>query len=481
MRKRRVQRLSKYLQVDTSAFKKCGVLDPIMGVDINVFVDPQRLILTKIPEFSESRKKLEKHFSGLFRIIIKSAKYEDGCWLAARDQVAVKEISGVGIGFCSDNDTGNAIGKKLADQLLNTAQYIYKHGVEDPIAFELLGLFEKGFGPDRLSDLVIHVLRSDFLKYTERVTTALKIQDSKVFSFDFRGSQYKVPFRISPKGKKYPVTLLPLDILRDLPIALDPAAIEDAAHLKEELRDCWSAIINKAWEETREQPTKEDRRKMFLEHPEFFDPLIKVYVENTRPGYDFDSDPKRLIKWFEVAEKYITDHPVRLLRKIENLATLFSVVSRILVQFRKNIELNGLNKHLYDQLGDPLHEEYAQRLFYTVADGYCAANDLDVSPDSDAGKGPVDFKLSSGGSKVVVEMKLSKHSRILHGYEKQLKLYKESEGAILAHFVVIKVTKNESAQLKDLRKKYKQAKAEDANVPVLTVIDGLIYPSASKA
>lgn len=480
MAKRRVQRFSRFLGVDKDTFKREGVLDPIVGVDINVFVDPQRLMLTQIGEFNGSRAKLEKHFTDVFRGVISSTGYEDPFWLAARGRIAVKEISGVGIGFCSDKDTGNAIGKTLADQLLNTAKFIYKRGVEDPIAFELLGLFEKNFGPDRLSDLVIHILRAEFLTYTERVSVALQIPQTKMFDHAYQLNKYRVPFRLDAKGRQYPVTLLPLDILRDLPIALDPQGIQDATYLKQELRDCWQAIINDAWEKTRKKPTKDNRKKLFMEHPEFFDPLIQVYKENKRPGYDFDSDPKRLIKWFDVAEQYLTDYPVILKQVIEDIEDLSGVVDKILEQFKKNIELNGLSKHLYDQSGEPLREEYSQRLFYTVADGYCAANGLDVSPESDAGKGPVDFKLSNGSKKVVVEMKLSKHSRIVHGYTKQLELYKKSEGAVLAHFVVIVVTSNEPAQLKKVRRMAAEARALGRRAPILTVIDGRIYPSASK-
>ena len=479
--KRRIQRLSKFLGVSRKVFKDNDILDPILGVDANVFVDPQRLMLTKIIDFAGSREKLTSYLSNIFRLVILSEAYDDPLWRAARNQVAVKEIQGVGIGFCSDKDTGNAIGKILADQLLRTAQYIHKHGVQDPIAFELLGLFEKDFGPDRLSDFVIHALRHDFLAFTQRVTSALQIPAKNTFAFVYDRVSYVVPFRVNNKNKKFPVTLLPLDLLRDLPVALDPSEIEDAGHLKKELRDAWQAVVAKAWEETKDKPLKQARKDLFMRHPEFFHPLMRVYREGQRPAYDFDKDPKGLIKWFDIAEDYLTSYPLQLSKKLSTLEQLNATVAKIVEQFRKNIELNGLNKHLYDSTGKPRNEEYAQKLFFAAADGYCAANDLDISPESDSGKGPVDFKLSRGSVKVVVEMKLTKHSRILHGYTKQLELYRQSEGAIAAKFVVVKVTENEPAQLQQVRKMYRDALKQDKDIPELIVIDGLIYPSASKA
>lgn len=481
MASKKVQRLSGYLNVPRDVFKKAHILDPVIGVDVKVFVDPQRLLLTKIPDFKDSREKIKERFTKIFRGIVQSKKYEDEFWVGARKLVMVKEITGVGIGFCSDKDTGNAIGKILADQLLKTASFIYKHGVADPIAFELLGLFEKNFGPDRLSDLTIEILRADFLAYTQKTASLLAIPAKHRFSYIYKGHAYDVPFRVNKKGKKYPVTLLPEDVLRDLPVALDPSQINEAADLKRELHDYWGEVVRVAWEETRERPTKEDRRKLFLEHPEFFDPLIVAYLKNQKPAYDFDADPNGLLKWFDAAGESVAANPLNLNKKITSPEELLVVVTKIVKQFAKNIELNGLNKSLYDKIDNPLHEEYAQRLFFTVADGYCAANNLDISPESDAGRGPVDFKMSSGGDKIIVEIKLSKHSRLIPGYKKQVRMYKESEGAIQAHYVVIRVNAIESAQLKELKKLDAEAKKNGEPAPILTIIDGLLYPSASKA
>lgn len=63
---------------------------------------------------------------------------------------------------------------------------------------------------------------------------------------------------------------------------------------------------------------------------------------------------------------------------------------------------------MYDSTGKSKHESAAQLLFYGVADSYCAANNIDLSPESNAGRGPVDFKLSRGSTdKVIVEVKLT--------------------------------------------------------------------------
>ena len=59
---------------------------------------------------------------------------------------------------------------------------------------------------------------------------------------------------------------------------------------------------------------------------------------------------------------------------------------------------------------------------------YCDANDFDITPEADGGAGPVDFKISKGYQyRVVVEMKLSSNSNLVHGFEVQLPEYQKAE------------------------------------------------------
>ena len=43
----------------------------------------------------------------------------------------------------------------------------------------------------------------------------------------------------------------------------------------------------------------------------------------------------------------------------------------------------------------PRTERSAQKLFYGIADTYCKANNVDVSPEVDHGGGPVDFTFAT--------------------------------------------------------------------------------------
>lgn len=117
------------------------------------------------------------------------------------------------------------------------------------------------------------------------------------------------------------------------------------------------------------------------------------------------------------------------------------IVIEILKQFQDQVENKGQWKQLWDN-EKPRKESEAQRLFYTIAYNYCKANNIDLTPETDAGNGPVDFKLSQGfNSKIVVELKLSTNGQLVHGYEKQLEIYKRADDTDEAFLVLIDVGK----------------------------------------
>ena len=65
---------------------------------------------------------------------------------------------------------------------------------------------------------------------------------------------------------------------------------------------------------------------------------------------------------------------------------------------------------------------------------FCKANNIEISPETNMGGGPVDFKFSKGyANRMLVEIKLSK-GQVVHGYRKQLEIYKrasKTDGAVL--------------------------------------------------
>jgi hypothetical protein len=117
-------------------------------------------------------------------------------------------------------------------------------------------------------------------------------------------------------------------------------------------------------------------------------------------------------------------------------AEIMRLVKDTLELFKRHVEAGNLWEELWAS-DRPKKERASQLIYYAIADAFCKANDLDISPEAHMGGGPIDFKFSSGyRARVLVEMKRSSGA-VVHGYEKQLESYKLASQTEFALFVVI--------------------------------------------
>jgi hypothetical protein len=84
-----------------------------------------------------------------------------------------------------------------------------------------------------------------------------------------------------------------------------------------------------------------------------------------------------------------------------------------------------------------------------------------------------------GNKKIVVEIKLTS-GHVRQGYEKQTRIYEESEDAQTSYFVVIQVTEK-SKVLEEVLKLEEAEEKESKKHPVVIVVDGREKLSASKS
>ena len=101
------------------------------------------------------------------------------------------------LGYSHSRDNGSGIGPELAKRLATRGREIVALGITDPLIFELIGLFEEDFGPDRLSDMAISILWLRFLAFTDRVSKELNL--SPRGTVKVRGMAFELPQ--SPSGK----------------------------------------------------------------------------------------------------------------------------------------------------------------------------------------------------------------------------------------------------------------------------------------
>ena len=150
------------------------------------------------------------------------------------------------------------MGGGLRSTVLDTGKAIVDGGNQDPEIFELMGLFEKGVGRDRISDMVARVIINDIAAYTARVFERLEVKTQRLV---FENTKIKTI--VNPFNQK-PLLLVPRSLLRDLPIAHSWDDISFAAAANKETRDHLNKVIGVQWQQ--QNFTKDDLKELVRKH-----------------------------------------------------------------------------------------------------------------------------------------------------------------------------------------------------------------------
>ena len=155
------------------------------------------------------------------------------------------------------------------------------------------------------------------------------------------------------------------------------------------------------------------------------------------------------------------------------------IVQTICNHFGDLLEFNGWYEYLYTEQVKRKPERAAQLLFYGIAEAYCIANNLDISRETNAGKGALDFKVSKGFTcKINVEVKYSTNQNLIKGFENQLPAYNKAERTEHSIYLVIQMT-DKTERTDNLLKLAESRKNTGERVPDIIVIDGRVKPSHS--
>lgn len=452
--------------VDKNLFNLTGAFDPILDVDSRLFIDPALLEITQEAEFKGSREEMEHFFSGIVSLLKRSTSSNDRFWKRADRELRFTEIKGTCLGYSKAGIDGNGIGSRLRNQVLSSIKELLDSGADDPILFELLGAFEEGIGSDRISDLLAYKLIDRICAYTERIISAVH--------FDGRRIEYHNYFLPASPYSTHAVLLLPKSILHPLPLAKKYEDIDAICRENERVRNC----VNKWFDfSDGKHPTKSDIFYHLKNDVDFRNAYIMSYRDSVPVSYDYLKDPFGETFWYEQGKKLAENNPLT----IDAGGSLESIVLQIVMRFKSLVETNGAWELLYkEDRTTPRKERSAQHLFSVVADSYCRANNIDISPEVNSGNGPVDFKFSYGyENKVLVELKLSSNSQLNHCLETQIPVYMRQEQTDKAVYLLLNVGNDKSVDR--FHEKYSALDDEKKKKIGLVIVDAKPKQSASKA
>ena len=119
------------------------------------------------------------------------------------------------------------------------------------------------------------------------------------------------------------------------------------------------------------------------------------------------------------------------------------------VQFLKDVIENKGGHRIFYYKGVPVERETDVHILYRMT---WFATDADVSREVNDGRGPVDFKVSKGLDKTLVEFKLAKNSQLKKNLKKQAEVYAKASDARSTIKVIVYFSAAERAKVEKILK-----------------------------
>lgn len=459
--------VSEFLKIDYEELEKAGVFDAVIEKDSAFFINLQRLKRTEEPEFVHSYERIQKFFTNI-ATILEAAESRDEKDIFFREALKCfdfSEVNEINLGF-GESKIGSGMGVMLRRQVMNDAFDIVKKGCKAPELFEMIGLFEDGIGPDRLSDMIATIILPDIKAYTKRIMNDFSIDANNYHEALFDEEGYIINVQ-----KHCRLYLLPVDILHELPVARCWEDVETVAAKNDAIRCEMNADIGKTWAKWASKERKAYIRDYIMKDPEAFERVVAAYRDEEADEYNLYNDTAYFLG--------------KLMQKITKTVSFFKVKKGEINSLTGALEVAEIfkdwvehNRGWYEIQHAAGGEKSVQRFVHACAKHYIKENNLDFSCEANDGSGSVDFKVSRGQDCTVVELKLSSNPNYLHGYQKQIQKYAEAEGT--ENMVFILVDNGNEIRTKRLIEQHETDLRTGKVVPELVVVDANMRVSASK-
>lgn len=448
-------------------FNEIGVFDAFIDKDSNFFINIIRLRESTIPEFKTAYSNVNKFFSDLATLLEAAdvPDLKDKMYRSARKMCRFHEVNGINLGFASSS-YGAGWGEVLTDHFLNDAYQIVKKGCKQPEIFHLVSLFEENVAGDRVSDMIATIIEPDIRKYTLRVMSELGVTKDNYPKFKFSADGL-----VQNPYKAAPILLLPVEILHELPVARDWYDIDRVASENETIRQEISAEIGAEWTKWASSEQKRYLKDHIFMDPEVCDRVINGYKKKELGALNLKEDPEYLAQiLLKKTQKTIG------FQSDKKYPSSFDATMDIIDILKDWIE-NDRGWAEIQEAPTKRREKAVQRYMHLGAKYYVDKNNLDISCESDNGRGPVDIKMSRGKDKTLAEIKLSSNDQYLHGYQNQIQEYAKAEKTRNLIYVFVDV--GNPGRLKTLRALHRKNLAQGIDCPELVIIDAREKKAAS--
>ena len=454
--------------------------DPILSVDTQLFIDPFLLYDSEAGLFVGSHEQVIRFFSEAYKLIAQSAgNTSSQRYRKALTILLFPEAQELCLGYASTGTRGFGSGKGFAKIIAAAVWEAIRAGVDEITHFEEVGIFREGIGADRTSDITACLLRKRLADYTLEVclrhnvpTQVVNFRNGIFDPESVRWQSISVRLPINSFTGK-PILLVPRYYLRDLP-TINADDFWDFCYTNdnETLRNEFNFDISK-------RVTKANIVEVARRHPDLRSRYLEEVEKQQGMPYDMYADPKGYVQWYEASLDYCTSHslPLAFVSSTDFNDSIYSMVGA----YKHFIEQNGGWQLLWNDHGPSKGEKAAQLLFLGIVSHYCRANNIDVSPEPNIGRGPVDFKMSQGYQfRTLLEVKLARNTKFWNGLNKQLPTYLEAEQVHDGYFIVVIFNEADVERTKEIGKLASKLNNDTGYNITPVVVDARPKISASK-
>ena len=417
--------------------------DRHLTVDTKLFVDPF-LLLVEGGRWAVAHDELIEHFVECYRLVARATSPTSVSGLAAGRLLTFPEPAEFGLGYTAASTSGAGSGARYARQIADGIAVAIARGLTVPEHIEEIGILNEGIGADRISDAVCNVLKHQFIEYTQEVMQRHgiagelhRVRNARVSTEHARWLAEDVTLPTNPVTGR-PIILVPTGILNSLPV-LNAEDWFDA-NLNADLRAQLNLSVGR-------RASKADIVDFARKQPD----RVREWAreQTTRrdlQGYDFQDDPRGVVAWDGLPAQFAVNHPLAGMAKPSTQDELNQLVDGILNQFKHFIEDQRGWSLLHNSDGTEKPEEAAQLAFLGMAQPYLRRFDIELDREVELGRGPVDFKVSSGSTfRVLIEVKKAHNGKFWHGLQEQLPSYLKSDACQDGWYAALRYRNNRAS------------------------------------
>lgn len=456
--------------------------DPVLARDTKLFIDPFLIFECSDDLFKDSYDKTISFFDRAFEIAAVSKKSDkDIRYKQLKRMMSFPEVEEICLGYAESDTGGAGSGGKFSKIIVDSIYESIELGIENYNFFEEIGLFNLGFGCDRISDMTATLIKKELVEYTQNICTKHKIPTKTIrlnqYDFNTRFNRWEskdIELPINPYNNKA-ILLVPEKFLRELP-TINPD-------------DFWNYCWDNSNEELREQYSievksgirKSDLIQIARQNRDWVNSFESFLKKQGSCPYDIIKDSRGLYQWVNYTEKYTSENQITDV-KVTNFKEFEIFVCKVVENFMHFLENNSGYKLLWNDNKKHKKEEAVQLLFYGIVVHYCQANNIDLNREVNLGRGPVDFKFSSGYEhKYLVEIKQASNSKFWLGIETQLTKYLEVEKDRNGIFIAVCYSEKELKSIGQIEQKVDEInKRLNLNIKAYVIDATPEKPSASK-